>query len=121
MPQLLQPYNPWFMGIEAATAAAIIGGAIDKAPSMGVIAGIAIAVGSWNYYVQREYPVPEKLVHVRKALEAKRILHKGLIQQAADASMSSLTESEMGVTTGWDAAISSVMSNPAKRNPAAQF
>lgn len=100
MPQLLQPYNPWFMGIEAATAAAIIGGAIDKAPSMGVIAGIAIAVGSWNYYVQKEYPVPKKLVEKAEALKYKQEL-RTVQRDAPDISSQDQQELAASLTMEW--------------------
>lgn len=76
MPQLIQPYNPWFMGIEAAVAAAVIGGAMSQPPSMGAAVGIAVVIGSWNYYVQKNYPVPRKLIERAEVLKYKQELGK---------------------------------------------
>lgn len=76
MPQLLQPYNPWFIGIEAAVAAAVVGGAVDVAPSMGTAVGIAVVIGAWNYWVQKEYPVPRKLIEKAEVLKYKQELNK---------------------------------------------
>lgn len=76
MPQLIQPYNPWFMGVEAAVAATVIGGAMGTPVDIGTAIGVAVVVGSWNYYVQKTYPVPRKLIERAEVLKYKQELGK---------------------------------------------
>jgi uncharacterized membrane protein YjjP (DUF1212 family) len=61
MPQLIEPYNVWFMGVEAALACGlaswITGG---QMPSVASALVVVVLVGAWNYYVQNNFPVPPK-------------------------------------------------------------
>jgi hypothetical protein len=59
MPQLIEPYNVWFMGVEAAAACAVaawVTGA--QAPSMAQAVVVVALVGAWNYYVQHNLKCP---------------------------------------------------------------
>ena len=72
MPQLLKPYNPWYMGIEAAVAAAVAANALQpEGLSLGAAATVAVVIGSWNYYVQKNYAVPDVLIERAEVLKFK--------------------------------------------------
>jgi uncharacterized membrane protein YjjP (DUF1212 family) len=72
MPQLIEPYNVWFMGLEAAAACAIAawitGG---PAPSMASAVVVLVLVGSWNYYVQHNLKMPNSTWALINQVRAK--------------------------------------------------
>jgi hypothetical protein len=76
MPQLLKPYNPWFIGIEAGLAAALVSAGMGDNLSLGSAVGVAVVIGGWNYYVQKNYPVPRALVERAERLEFKKLYRK---------------------------------------------
>lgn len=79
MPQLLKPYNPWYMGIEAAVAAAVAANALQpEGLSLGAAATVAVVIGSWNYYVQKNYAVPDVLIERAEALKFNNNYNKDL-------------------------------------------
>jgi len=72
MPQLLKPYNPWFIGIEAGLAAALVSAGVGDNLSLGSAVGVAVVIGGWNYYVQKNYPVPRALIEKAEVLQFKK-------------------------------------------------
>lgn len=110
MPQLLQPYNPWFIGIEAAVAAAVVGGAVEAPPSMGAVVGIAVVIGAWNYWVQKEYPVPRKLIEKAEVLKYTQYYNRDLtmIEKAGVAPVVATVDAAnmaLGQVSKWEAGV----------------
>jgi hypothetical protein len=66
------------MGVEAAVAAALAAGALQpQGISMGAAVSVAVAIGSWNYYVQKTYPVPDVLIERADVLKYRSLIKKG--------------------------------------------